>query len=243
VLGELYDFMLQLPNFCGVKRVFGILATFEAWRVYWLPGADSDTEASKTERQTGVRKSFETPTKGKREDNEDGGSPPGLTPSKRNPVVHIVEEDGAITKNNAKKGYWKEVETIATKDSSEMSRVMHGSKVYCWDEGGDQALRAVAGALCKMARAGHQPFCDPFDKLDERAVLCFEKGEGGIFWSHVKHLSGRGNWVQYGDPPNCLYAIEDLGRGADGRVWLMCSHGGAVCVLKFSKQRKGQFAS
>ena len=35
-----------------------------------------------------------------------------------------------------------------------------------------------------------------------------------------------------------MYAIEDLGCGAHGRVWLTCSSSGAVCVLKFALDDK-----
>ena len=43
----------------------------------------------------------------------------------------------------------------------------------------------------------------------------------------------RGKWNKYAKPKKYLYAIEDLGYGAEGRVWLACASSGAVCVLKF----------
>jgi hypothetical protein len=51
VLGELYDFMFQLPNFYGVDVVFGILTTFETWRVCWLPCEDGDEQAACVEKK------------------------------------------------------------------------------------------------------------------------------------------------------------------------------------------------
>jgi hypothetical protein len=36
VLGELYDYMQQLPNFYGTRHVIGILTTYHDWRVCWL---------------------------------------------------------------------------------------------------------------------------------------------------------------------------------------------------------------
>ena len=110
------------------------------------------------------------------------------------------------------------------------------SRVYRWDDKDDKAFRAVAAALCKMTRATVKPFADPFDKLNQRTVLRFEKGDDyRLFWDHLKHLK-KGDWDNYADPSKYMYAIEDLGRGADGRVWLTCSDGGAVCVLKFSNE-------
>ena len=47
VLGELYDFMKHLPNFYGVYPAFGTI--MNAWRVAWLPNADTDTLAAQTE--------------------------------------------------------------------------------------------------------------------------------------------------------------------------------------------------
>jgi hypothetical protein len=34
-------------------------------------------------------------------------------------------------------------------------------------------------------------------------------------------------------PKKFLFAVQDLGRGADGRVWLTCTTSGAICILKF----------
>lgn len=39
-----------------------------------------------------------------------------------------------------------------------------------------------------------------------------------------------------------LYAIEDLGRGSSGRVWLTSAHRGAVCVLKFANTADNDLA-
>ncbi len=238
VLGELYDFMLQLPNFYGVKPVFGILATIDTWRICWLPSETvaTDKEAGKEESlplpKPGV---FETPTKAKRQEDGDG-SPPGTT-SKKNLKIHVVEEDDAPKKKVKKIKKKTAMEEVTV----QLPRVVHASVVYRWNDQGAVALRAVASVLCKMARATFTSFADPFDKLDERTVLCFEKGvEGRVFWDHVKHLSGKGEWDKYANPVKYLYAIEDLGRGADGRVWLTCSDGGAVCVLKFPNDPSSQ---
>ena len=227
VLGELYDFMLQLPNFYGVQPVFGILTTFETWRVCWLPSDGTDEEAGRGEglpsRYGDGQSEFETPKKAGRTKG-DSGSPPGMTPSKQHPKVHGVEESSDM----------EEDEADATEQEDLPKRVMHGSRVFRWDEGDQVALRAVAGALCKMARSTQTAWDDPFDQLETRTVLRFEKGKiGRVYWDHLKHLKG-GQWDKYANPPKYLYAIEDLGRGADGRVWLVCSRGGSVCVLKFA---------
>eukprot|EP00977_Amphora_coffeiformis_P029647 scaffold42123_cov221-Amphora_coffeaeformis.AAC.2 len=45
VLGELYDFLMQLPNFYGERPAFGILTTFDCWRACWIPEADVDVDS------------------------------------------------------------------------------------------------------------------------------------------------------------------------------------------------------
>jgi hypothetical protein len=86
-----------------------------------------------------------------------------------------------------------------------------------------------------MARSKQNPFNDPFDKLNEWMLLHFTKRDSrSIHWCHISQLEGNGEWSKYANPKMYLYAIEDLGRGSDGRVWLMCTYSVAVCcVLKF----------
>ena len=83
-----------------------------------------------------------------------------------------------------------------------------------------------------MKSSKWNPFTTPFDRLPERTLLKFVKGEGeGAFWAR---LDTEPRWDKVGSPKKYLFAIEDLGRGADGRVWLTSTASGAVCVLKFS---------
>jgi hypothetical protein len=41
VLGQLYNYMLRLQSFFGVKYVFGIVSTYQKWRFCWLPEANA----------------------------------------------------------------------------------------------------------------------------------------------------------------------------------------------------------
>jgi hypothetical protein len=38
--GQVYDHMKMLQSFHGLRRVFGIAATYDEWRVYWLDATD-----------------------------------------------------------------------------------------------------------------------------------------------------------------------------------------------------------
>jgi len=39
--GQIYDYMLRLRSFHGLKRVFGIVSTYRQWRLYWLNDSDA----------------------------------------------------------------------------------------------------------------------------------------------------------------------------------------------------------
>jgi len=51
--GQIFDYMVNLRNFFGLKRVFGIVSTYEEWRICWL--ADSDEAARETDAAAYVR--------------------------------------------------------------------------------------------------------------------------------------------------------------------------------------------
>src|SRR5215210_2037520 len=47
VHGHLYDYLMALTSFSGVQCPFGILTTYEDWRVCWLPETQPLAEAAK----------------------------------------------------------------------------------------------------------------------------------------------------------------------------------------------------
>jgi len=46
VHGQIYDYMLRLRSFHGLKHVFGIVSTYEQWRLYWLDDCCSAATAT-----------------------------------------------------------------------------------------------------------------------------------------------------------------------------------------------------
>jgi hypothetical protein len=44
--GQIYDYMLRLQSFFGLRHVFGIVSTYAQWRVCWLPGVSESVAAS-----------------------------------------------------------------------------------------------------------------------------------------------------------------------------------------------------
>jgi hypothetical protein len=122
--------------------------------------------------------------------------------------------------------------------NDDSNRFFHVSKIYHRTDPNHEAIRAIAAAICKMQASTQVPFSNPFDRLNDPTLLKFEKGDGkSVFWARLKDVSPR--WDIVAAPRKFLYAIEDLGRGADGRVWLTATSGGAVCVLKFSLEDRG----
>ena len=43
--GQIYDYMLRLQSFHGLKDVFGVLTTYEEWRICWFPEFQTAAEA------------------------------------------------------------------------------------------------------------------------------------------------------------------------------------------------------
>lgn len=46
VQGQLFDYMLRLQSFFGIKNVFGILTSYDQWRICWLPLSDQAAAAT-----------------------------------------------------------------------------------------------------------------------------------------------------------------------------------------------------
>ncbi|MHB1873111.1 MAG: hypothetical protein ACYCT1_20030 [Steroidobacteraceae bacterium] len=40
VHGQIYDYMMRLKSFHGLRNVFGVVSTYVQWRIYWLSDCD-----------------------------------------------------------------------------------------------------------------------------------------------------------------------------------------------------------
>lgn len=223
VLGELFDFMKHLPNFYGVHPVFGILTNFQSWRIAWLPDEATDSLAAESvefdddgegvQEETG--KVAKIQSKSQREELRELRP----TASRVNPIIHAVEEEGPSTEDEK-----ENVDSVNSRKG-----FLHVSKVFHRHD--PETLLAVCSAIVKMCEAKISPFSNPFDKLSQRTLLKFTKGNDSVVWTR---LDVAPMWNKAAHPKKYLYAVEDLGRGANGRVWLVCTSSGAVGVLKFS---------
>jgi len=213
VLGELFDFLRHLPNFHGVSPAFGILTNMNTWRMAWLP-----TESGDVDLVAGQEEAFKDEDKGGA-DLLEGGQ------EEHPPIPSIQEEDDDTEENQE-----------AFKDDCS-ARLMHVSRIFRKNEP-DTLIRAITSVLCKMIRSTATPFPTPFANLEQRTILKFVRSEAtSVVWTqlHVKP-----QWDKVGRPQKFLFAVQDLGRGADGRVWLTCTTSGAICVLKFPLDGKAE---
>ena len=86
------------------------------------------------------------------------------------------------------------------------------------------------------------PYVDPFHDIQSRHTICFVKDREmeTFYWSTaLKNVEPKMDYVAMPDRNKYLYALEDLGRGLSGRVWLCSTTSGRVCVLK-SPNNKAQ---
>lgn len=110
-------------------------------------------------------------------------------------------------------------------------RFLHVSRLYEKTDV-EAMVKAISSCILKMIHAKVHPFDSPFDRLNERTILKFVKGsDKSIYWTRLSPVTPK--WGTIAAPKKYLFALQDLGRGADGRVWLTCSSSGAVCTLKF----------
>eukprot|EP00978_Attheya_sp_CCMP212_P011932 scaffold29636_cov50-Attheya_sp.AAC.2 len=234
-LGELYDFMRHLPNFYGVSPVFGIITNFVSWRVAWLPDKDGNFDEVENRAAEPVVW-FPEEDDDQNDSSEcasvdanananpvEGTSPIRQTASNINPLIHKAEEEDSEVND--------EQEEFLYNDDSD--RFFHVSKIFHRTDPNSEAIRAIAAAICKMQASRQVPFRNPFDRVRDRACsgldrkMCPRAGTSLPLQGSSCMLS------------KILGVAQDLGRGADGRVWLTTTSGGAVCVLKFSLEDRG----
>jgi hypothetical protein len=62
VQGQIFDYMLRLQSFFGIKHVFGILSSYEQWRVCWMPTSTERAARTTTTDQAADEDETETET-------------------------------------------------------------------------------------------------------------------------------------------------------------------------------------
>ena len=86
------------------------------------------------------------------------------------------------------------------------------------------------------------PLPDPFDRLNDRTLLKFTRES--FFWKRIGKAGVKPQWNRMPtERASSVFAVEDLGHGAEGRCWLVCSQTGRVAVLKFFREHSAEKAS
>ena len=218
VLGELYDYMKQVVNFYGLKEVFGIVTTYQEWRVCWMENADSVKLAETTPVEDAEESEPQTPVKEAGE--KDKTSPVGQTPSKKSFTVHKLDLQGKDEEDTDEEDTVDKVE----KDTAE--RTMKSTRVWSVDE---NVFNLVGSALWKMNETSMD-----VSRIGEGQMV-IQVTEETFFWCKRPKAAAidKLQWARVPRAKNVLL-LEDLGVGRSGRVWLVCSASGLVGVLKFS---------
>jgi hypothetical protein len=227
VLGELLDQMVLVERIYACGPVIGILTTLKEWRFVWFPEDNehfcedhSDFRASSTTHFTPQKESASMQDEAKR-------CPPGTTPSHANPQCHRITEE-------------KETEdspSIALRDYE--TRRLCTSAVLDSERDKGRLLQFIYTSLGRMNQV-------KFNYRQGPGICVFQlhRGNSGISW-HSLPVSFDMNAVISSSkyPRNNiqnLLAVEDLGRGSSGKVWLTManSNNSAICVLKFHNYRR-----
>ena len=220
VMGELLDQMLLVEGFYRIGPVVGILTSGAEWMVAWLP-EDEDvfvTHESATKSPT----EFNTPTKSAAS-GPASDSPPGTTPSQQIPLSHAVDVDVSTSTDIA--------ESDAPPDLT--TRSVCTTNVISAETDTDGVLSLLYTAVVRMTqiRIGYRRGkCSIVFKVlkDQTAMrwCCIDPEEfvKGVDFDKFPRSDTKS-----------LLMLEDLGRGASGKVWLSATKT-AVCVLKYSNR-------
>lgn len=216
VLGELYDQMLLVEGFYGTGPVCGILTSGEEWLVAWFP------EDNNYFNDPMLSASAVTPQKVTGTASQRTSSPPGTTPSQKRGDIYAVlvqsEDEATLTDVEM-------VKDIELPRRLSTTEVMHSQTSYA------TLLRVLCTAFEKMSIVHLHHSTPSF-----RFLFKFHKYRLLTTW-HVP--STYTEMVPCFDKfprsnTTSLLALEDLGRGRDGKCWLTATSTlKAVCVLKF----------
>ena len=202
-----------------------------------------DDEASKALARKEVELKEREPTTPVRNNARGGSSssPEGATPSKKKAAVHPL--DLTFNESRGSDEESREGDDVEEEGAEKEARRLLSSRVYCIEDEEDQKslFRLLASAVWKMWESRRVPLPDPFDRLNERTLLKFTRDS--FFWGRVGKAGVKPQWdVVPTGRASSLFAVEDLGHGAEGRCWLVCSQAGRVAVLKFFRKHDAEKA-
>ena len=261
VPGQLYDYMRLIECLHGTEVVFGIVTTYNYWRVCWR-GEIEGNQKRMPETPTQVPRSacqtpkqspfpgFETPISKESEETEKQEkrkSPvkEGVSSQLEASELVLVEEEDETKEEGEKEDFIEE---------DENKRVLFASEIVSCEDT-KKLCGLVGGALLQMCCAGEGKKVD-FKNLTQKVILgSKEIPRPFMFFRRESphpsfgHLPSGYQGLQMGlfsknKTASVVYVLDDLGSGADGRVHLVCSAKGIMSVFKFvrSEERARQEA-
>jgi hypothetical protein len=206
VAGQMYDCLKRLRTFDGLKHVFGIATTYEAWRLFWL--RDEATEAAAV------------------------ATPPATLTDDPAPWHEAWwQRDLGVP-------VWHSKGAMSVSDEPDAPPAPVGGRVVCAGPVAGVAdhtrvIEMAASVLYKMLRPPVEP---PTLAGLQRHYLCLTKDS--TKWAQLNDTFQRKPGALPSATVTNLLLLADLRGGVEGRLWLAASTRGAVCVLKFAKDRR-----
>ena len=232
VAGQVYDYLVGLLGM-GVAYPFVILTTYEEMVIAHLDDAGKSRAlmqevAEVMENRLDEEKKFLK--KGKRDDSEPS---PGSSLRKPNLVVSTAQKSdvGISSSSNCDCGIDDDAKKGASSDDDgDWNRCLYYSKVVARERVFTALMFAVRCAIqsCIRSPPRHIPLQGSTPNFARARV-----NENGMIWgdlpSNIK--------VDYFTTPDkttkSYYLLNDLGRGSNGRAYLICNSTGEACVAKF----------
>jgi hypothetical protein len=221
VLGELFDQMKLLQLFYGMGPVLGILTTGVEFLFCWFPEDDAVFSSA----PAACAYPITTPVPERLLDSNQSDSPPGNTPSQVNDTVYGVGDDEDDNDIDAV------VEELAQERLLFCTNVLNAS-----GEDTTQLINTLSTVLLRMTHA--RPHY--YESMEHHYLIRFYKGEDKkISWRDFNDIST----INFAKFPRrnvkTLLAVEDLGRGSNGKAWLVTTETlSSVCVLKFHNENQ-----
>lgn len=216
VLGELFDQIKLIRMFYGMGPALGILATGEEYLVAWYPCDDTFFANPLPE----IDNSFSTPLRMNKSKDDD--SPPGTTPSSQRMHAHGIEAD---------------ISDPLHGQADVDDRLLSSTDIHKWKDNIPFFLNLLSTALMRMtlARVGYY-------ESTSSSFIRFHKDTEVMTWRTIKNVEEecrkKINFEKYPrSDVTTLLAVEDLGRGSNGKAWLVTTETfSSVCVLKFDNK-------
>eukprot|EP01114_Cavostelium_apophysatum_P000777 TRINITY_DN1069_c0_g1_i11.p1 TRINITY_DN1069_c0_g1~~TRINITY_DN1069_c0_g1_i11.p1 ORF type:complete len:362 (+),score=90.71 TRINITY_DN1069_c0_g1_i11:1788-2873(+) len=200
VLGQCYDFMMALRNYFGIKNVFGILTTYEEWRICWLPECD---HAALSDAPSSEELAKERPT-----------------PTQSQKMTDLLARPHEIGDN-----FPDEVLELTGTPPAEAdpSRCLHGTEVKRFDD--ENLLDMLASVVCKMY-VSPQENIDLFDRKWYRIYADEQK----LCWRPLKLDGSPRFFAGSSIQSSGYFLLHSVGRGKYGKVWLAVKEANAQIV-------------